>query len=444
MKNLKHLFFGLFIILLTLQSCKLEDESIVLETPETTQSVALRIALNSYKSFHNADSTGVNSDTLFGFSFNYPIQLGYNTETIIEIASPEGLLSLLNSETQNLYFTSIGMPFGVYLNDGTPQTISTEENFFTLLESCEDVILPSNDYFFQGDCFSFVFPIQLQTINNSIYTINSNEEFTSFIDEHFSDWYFEFIYPFNVITTNNITITLNSDYELFNLLTNCYDEGCNCYQDYNPVCVMVDATTIIEYYNTCEANCFGFTEADFIDCPCFNTDCSIENITINLGNCNTDNSYELTLNFDYENNIDNFFILYIDGYYSAYYLDELPLALSFPYNGQGEDSLEILMDGGGMCYAQTSWNTPDCGEVQSTFLDYIGSCYNFEYPIQVNVNGSTINIENDSDIFYYFENPSNQASLVFPLDIFDLDAEENNTLNNEEELSIFIAEHCED
>jgi len=208
MKNLKFLFFSVFITFLTLQSCKLENESIVPKITETTESVALRIALNAYKSFYNTDSVGGNTDTLFEFDFNYPIQLGYNTETSIEIGNSEGLLSLLNSETQNLYFTSIGMPFDINLDDGTPQTIATEENFFTLLESCDGIILPSDEYFFQDECFSFVFPIQLQTVNDTIYTVNSYEEFSNFINEHFSDWYFEFIYPLNVITIENTSITL--------------------------------------------------------------------------------------------------------------------------------------------------------------------------------------------------------------------------------------------
>ena len=59
----------------------------------------------------------------------------------------------------------------------------------------------------------------------------------------------------------------NSDYTDCTHTFDCFD---NCPQDYKPVCIEVtlpnNLTVTYVYYNSCIAECEGFTSADFISC----------------------------------------------------------------------------------------------------------------------------------------------------------------------------------
>jgi len=92
--------------------------------------------------------------------------------------------------------------------------------------------------------------------------------------------------------------------------------------------------------------------------------CEITNMSIDVGDCISDSTYSLTLNFDYENPGNEYFDLFVrDSIYLGYYeLSDLPLNLdTFMMSGLEYDYFLVSINDNSSCFAAIEWLPPDCG-----------------------------------------------------------------------------------
>jgi hypothetical protein len=92
--------------------------------------------------------------------------------------------------------------------------------------------------------------------------------------------------------------------------------------------------------------------------------CEITNMSIDVGDCISDSTYSLTLDFDYENPGNEYFDLFVrDSIYLGYYeLSDLPLNLdTFMMSGLEYDYLLVSINDNSSCFAAIEWLPPDCG-----------------------------------------------------------------------------------
>ena len=348
--NLKY-FISFILLMLLFSSCRTE-ETMIDESVHTEQSMALRIVLNNFKEH---TSSGKNKDDIC-FDFVYPIQLEYNNKSIATIENFEGLLDVIYAESKELYIIAIEMPFDVAILETLTKTISSEEDFFSLLADCE-IDTPLQSDFFDG-CFSFQYPIKVVTTDGVNHTITSNELFSSFLQEFGENWWFEFVYPLTVTLEDSSIVILENDYDLFDILDFCF--GCGCEQTYQPICVEYDGW-IYEFPNECEAICAGFTSSDFVDCALIDPDgCSISNFVATPGSCNSNNTYSLTINFEFENpTSETFLVGTTDGVIFSYTLSDLPVTIP---NYSGSGTVNVIILNSNNCTSVAYFDTPNCSK----------------------------------------------------------------------------------
>ncbi len=474
MKHFKIILTLFVLTLFTLTSCK--DESVNNEGT-TLESAAVKNALGALKTHFNADGS-INRDNgenptnniIFDFCFDfvYPVTLSYNTGAEVTVQDLDGLVDILINMTDDLYINGIAFPFDVEVfNYDTDtfeiQTINNEDEFNILVESCSitdngqqddcnctedfdpvciqvqdasgesftiefpnmcfaecegftqaDVVVcdygnnPSEgDYF--GDCFELVYPFSIVLPNGSNLQVNNADEFETAV---FSNYYFDFVYPFDILIEQNgqtVTLAINNADELNTVLMECLGmDPCNCTGEYNPVCVATPSGEILEYPNECVALCEGFSPNDFVDCEV--SECAITNIEATVGNCIDNSTYTISLNFDIANaSTDEFYVYFADGtVVGPLFTSNLPISLDVNSNVGMTDSLFVLMSNSN-CSADVIWDNPDCGGTAND------TCWSFVYPIEVNIAGTTISVNNDIE-FDAVYNPAT-STLVYPFDV---------------------------
>lgn len=221
-------------------------------------------------------------------------------------------------------------------------------------------------------CFEFIYPINLMYNNGSIITINNNGEIVELLINFTSNLHIVGIeFPFNVEIYNPETneiqpLTITTENEFANLLTSCsFGNSCECDNEFEPTCIEIidnNQPLIITFPNACYAVCEGFTEEDFIDCD-NSTACDISELEIEIGDIsNDDSTYELTINFEYENtNGQEYFDLYVrNGVLLGYFqLAELPLTIEhFSLSGDEEDYIKVCIHENSDCCEEIEWLSP--------------------------------------------------------------------------------------
>ena len=92
-------------------------------------------------------------------------------------------------------------------------------------------------------------------------------------------------------------------------------------------------------------------------------DCSINDLEVAVGECNADGTYNLTLNFAYENPGNDYFEVYIrdDVFIDYYELSELPITIeNFQMSGLENDYIEVCINDVDNCCQEIEWESPDC------------------------------------------------------------------------------------
>ena len=244
-------------------------------------------------------------------------------------------------------------------------------------------------------CFEFVYPINLMYNNGSIITITSNEELIEVLINMTDQLHIVGIeFPFNVEIYNPYTneielLTITNETEFANLLASCFfDNFCECDDELNPVCIEIieaNQPITVKFPNACYAECEGFTENDFVDCE-NSSDCDISELEIEVGETHTNETYQLTINFEHVNtNGQEYFDVYVrNGVLLGYFqLSELPLTIeNFPLSGYEDDYIKVCVDNNQDCCEEIEWPAPDCSPNDCT-EDIIAS-YLVECPWDIN------------------------------------------------------------
>ncbi|MFD2434273.1 hypothetical protein ACFSO9_12435 [Mesonia maritima] len=145
-------------------------------------------------------------------------------------------------------------------------------------------------------------------------------------------------------------------------------------------------------------------------------DCGITDLTATTGDCNGDNTYELTIDFNHQNVTNPSFDLYVRndesiGYYS---LDDLPLTLpNFETSGLDDDYIKVCINDNPDCCQVIEFTPPSCleeNECEITDLTATpGNCIGdntYELTIDFNHQNATnqsfdLYVRNDESIGYY-------------------------------------------
>ena len=278
--------------------------------------------------------------------------------------------------------------------------------------SINEEMNPTNNLVFDF-CFDFIYPLSLSYNNGVIVMVNSIEELVTVLISTSENLYITgVVFPFDVILydseSNELVIqTINNEEEFSNLITNCYfNDPCICTEEYDPVCLEIianDSVMVITFPNICYAFCEGFTESDLVNCE-NNTECAIYDIEVITGDCNNDNTYNLTIDFEYDGNgTQEYFDLYarnneLIGYFP---LSSLPLTIvNFPQSGEEYDFAKVCINDNADCCKEIEWLPPNCsgqgGNCEITSINIVaGEC---------NDNGSNYNLLLD----FNFENTNGQ------------------------------------
>ncbi len=456
MKKIKFILVAITFSMLALTSCQ-DNGPVTPDQPDATASIALRTVLNKIKAtndpsgrYSSTERSTNDNDDGFCFDFVYPLQFEYNNGTLVSVDSFQGLIQVLMNETNELYIVGVVFPFDVVLlQDGTTVTINSEQDLVEVLENCDDFDV-WDDEDVVVDCFEFVYPIDMIASDGTTVTVNSNDELVEFFETQDAMYEPNFVFPITVVNLDDEEIVIENIYDFFDLMDDCYAydgnvDDCNCYDEYDPVCVYdMDSDMTIPFPNECFALCEGFTENDFVDCN-FDDDCDISNLEVTVGDCNDDGTYSITINFEYDNPGNEYFDVYINDYglFNYYALADLPITIEhFPTAGFGEDFLEISINDMPNCSEEIDWEVPECAIIPVDFMDYVGSCFDFEYPIEVSFQGMTYSVLSFTQLQQYFNPTSEGAEISFPVQIEISATGEIETIESMEELEDFIREHC--
>ncbi|MEM5564341.1 hypothetical protein WNY78_04470 [Psychroserpens sp. AS72] len=345
MKNLKLAIISVLFIACCFTSCTnnepvVEEQNIQESTSITTSLAQLRTQFDSQGDVLTANNLTGNIVLDFCFDFVYPLNLSYNNGVSVTVNNLDDLIEVMINSTNNLYIDGIEFPFNVEVYSETENaivvtTINNEEEFMSLVESCDfdnntscecyevydpvcvDITAPDGvtflvtypnacyaecdgfteadfaencqqnyNYLDGTDCFTFNFPIDIITDNNETVTINSQEELNNTI---YNSYYFEFVYSFDITYNDGTLLSIGNEEAFIALLEYCFDGGCPCPAVVIPVCVEVVSqngnTEILTFLNACEAECAGFTEADFVECEMQQGNCDAQVVTQYLAEC---------------------------------------------------------------------------------------------------------------------------------------------------------------
>ncbi|MGB0850731.1 MAG: hypothetical protein ACPGTP_05760 [Bacteroidia bacterium] len=121
--------------------------------------------------------------------------------------------------------------------------------------------------------------------------------------------------------------------------------------------------------------------------------CELEDLVITIGECTSEGSYELTIDFKIENSTSDSFILYTRNAtkLGTYHKSTLPLKLSnFERSGKDYDFLKICMKGDDDCCREIEFMPPNCEDCPCEITDLrveVGECTSDStYTLWVNFN----------------------------------------------------------
>ncbi len=182
-----------------------------------------------------------------------------------------------------------------------------------------------------------------------------------------------------------------------------------------------DGTTIYEFIVTDaeNADCSDFTGLDPIDCT--SEPCSISNITTEIGECSDEGTFDLTVDFDHENEESPIFILSLNGVpIGEFAYEDLPVTVEeVDANVVEIYDIDVMDPASEDCGTNVQINSPDCpvltctadaGEMPS---ETVLVCHDDTAPIAAE---GTV-LEND-DVLVYILHTSPNETLGDIIEIF--------------------------
>jgi len=393
MKKIKILLLLLTVTIAGFYSCT--DSNPVENEVVTTKSISLRTTLNEIKKANNIGNknTVATQDVTFCFNFVYPITLAYNDGTVITVISYEGLIEVLTNETSALYIEGIEFPFQVQ-QGGAVITINNEDEFFALIQDCDD-FHTVNSFVFDFTCYSIVYPISVINGNQETIVVNNQTELLQMVASTPTTpatYQLNIVFPISVIQ-NDQTIVIHDLYEFFDLNNDCASSGCVCTEEYAPVCVQTPAG-IVEYSNACHAECDGYTTSDFVNCD-GTTPCNCSPI------------------------------------FDPVCVQTSAGVVQFDNACRAE------------CEGFTSADFIECGVAPlPTFGELLGTCFQIQYPVQVQTGGALVTVNNDGECLqYWFPAQSAYPAFNYPI-VVTFTGVITTSVLNQSAFQTMIAQHC--
>lgn len=160
------------------------------------------------------------------FSFKYPLVLGYNNDSTIQINNFEGLLSAIANQNRNFYLTGLQFPVQVaYQNKDVLSVIEKEEDFITVLKECQIPTFRNEIDTLFKQCFKFSYPVLLKDKNNKDTIVDNENSFDRFLQDNGNEYQPDFKFPVEVLVAPKFTATkVSSYYEFYEIINNCI--GC--------------------------------------------------------------------------------------------------------------------------------------------------------------------------------------------------------------------------
>ncbi len=267
--------------------------------------------------------------------------------------------SVINSNATTFVLFANGMPFGTYMMSQLPLHIPNFPwdgvgpndvlkvcvgNNIGVSACCETIEFPSPDCLPQGDCeiFNLVAETGICT-SDSTYKVKINFQVQNPPGNTFGVW------------ANGVLIGTFSLNQLPLTIQDFPWGGGN--HDVIKICFVNTNST---------SNCCKTIEFQVPGCL-LNTDpCDIFDLHVQTGNCTSDSTYQLTLNFGVTNAPAPLFGVWANGQFLGMYgLGQLPLTIqNFPWDGGAKDVLKVCFTTniGGIppCCETIEFNVPDC------------------------------------------------------------------------------------
>ncbi len=188
---------------------------------------------------------------------------------------------------------------------------------------------------------------------------NSNcsiSEIVADVTDCFDDGTFYVVLEFEYSNTSNIGFRVDGNginYGLFG-----YDEL--------PVSIgplVGNGTTPYEFVvsDLNHPDCAGFVEVGLIDCD-ISGDCAITDLVVDPGSCHNDGTYNLWLNFEYQNSNNIYFDVIYNGQIIDYFpLASLPVVIShFQGDGNPVQEITVCINDNDDCCATVEFDDPQC------------------------------------------------------------------------------------
>ncbi|HMG16967.1 MAG TPA: hypothetical protein VK590_16030, partial [Saprospiraceae bacterium] len=130
---------------------------------------------------------------------------------------------------------------------------------------------------------------------------------------------------------------------------------------------------------------------EFTALNCTTQDCSIHELTVNLGDCSSDSTYSITINFIVQNQGSPKFDLFANGnYFGTYFYTQLPLTIpNFPDSGNNNDHLSVcdheLVD----CCKTKEFSSPNCANGAPDIYDLqaqVFNCIGIKFSVKLSFN----------------------------------------------------------
>jgi hypothetical protein len=160
------------------------------------------------------------------FAFEYPLVIGYNTDSTIQVNDFQGLLEVIYRQSANFNITGLQFPIHIIFkgNDNT-FLVANENSLINVLRECE--IKTFRDIFdrLYKQCFKFEYPITLSDKENKEITINSEENFNRFLTNQGVNYQPDFKFPISILVAPDLKSTqVSTYYEFYEIINDCI--GC--------------------------------------------------------------------------------------------------------------------------------------------------------------------------------------------------------------------------
>jgi type IX secretion system substrate protein len=155
------------------------------------------------------------------------------------------------------------------------------------------------------------------------------------------------------------------------------------------------------------SDCTDFDEPGIVDCP--GGDCAINDLVAEPGDCNADSTYQLWIDFNYQNATSSHFDVFYQGENTGFFnVADLPVVIeNFEDNGEAFPAISVCFNDTPDCCAETEFEAPDCSGGDCAITDFVaeaGDC-NSDGTYQLWLNFNYTNAPNDFfDVFYQGQN----------------------------------------